>query len=71
VQAISANAKELDDFRSGWLNSIEGEVGVTITMKTARRYTLTNLYNALSLYRENYVTPRATIHQRSSGMMRQ
>jgi hypothetical protein len=54
VEAIAANAKALDDFRTDWLNSIEGQVGVTVTEKTARRYTLTNLYNALSLYREEY-----------------
>jgi len=54
VEAIAANAKALDDFRTGWLNSIEGEVGITITEKTARRYTLTNLYNALNIYREEY-----------------
>ncbi len=52
VQAIAAHAKALDEFRTGWLNSIEGQVGVTVTEKTARRYTLTNLYNALGLYRE-------------------
>ena len=54
VEAIAAAAKQLDDFRTGWLNSIEGQVGVTVTEKAARRYTLTNLYNALALYREEY-----------------
>jgi hypothetical protein len=54
VQAIAAHAKALDDFRTGWLKSIEGQVGVTISEKVANRYTLTNLYNALTLYREKH-----------------
>jgi hypothetical protein len=54
VQAIAAHAKALDDFRTGWLRSIEGQVGITIIEKTANRYTLTNLYNALTIYRAEY-----------------
>jgi hypothetical protein len=54
VKAIAAHAIALDEFRTGWLKSVEGQVGVTISEKVANRYTLTNLYNALTLYREEY-----------------
>ena len=42
----------LVEFRQSWLHP-EG-VGITISEKMVKKRTLTNLYNALTLYRENY-----------------
>ena len=54
VQAIAAAAKYLDDFRTGWLHPPVVEIGVTISEKMLQKRTLTNLYNALTLYREQF-----------------
>ncbi|MCI0398836.1 MAG: class I SAM-dependent DNA methyltransferase [Chloroflexi bacterium] len=54
VLAIAEAARQLDGFRRSWLYPLEAEVGVTIPERTVRQRTLTNLYNALALYRETY-----------------
>jgi type II restriction/modification system DNA methylase subunit YeeA len=54
VQAVSDAAKQLDEFRNAWLNPPAEEIGVTISQRMLERRTLTNLYNALTTYREKY-----------------
>ena len=48
---ISGRANELNGFRESWLHVREGDIGITVSSKTARKFTLTNLYNALNFYR--------------------
>jgi hypothetical protein len=55
VKAISELARRLDDFRNSWLYPPEEEIGITISKKMLDRRTLTNLYNALNIYREKYI----------------
>ena len=50
VIAIAQAAKQLDDFRNEWLNPPTDQIGP----KALSKRTLTNLYNALMLYREEY-----------------
>ena len=52
VKAIAKAAKQLDDFRNEWLNP-KGEQ-FKDSEKALKKRTLTNLYNALTLYREEY-----------------
>lgn len=52
LKAIADQARKLDVFRNHWLNP-EG-IGVTFKESIAKRRTLTNLYNALENYRDNY-----------------
>lgn len=52
VKAITQAAKDLVEFRQSWLHP--NGVGITISAKLVKKRTLTNLYNALTLYRENY-----------------
>jgi hypothetical protein len=54
VQAISDAAKQLDEFRNAWLYPPAEEIGITIGQKMLEKRTLTNLYNALTTYREKY-----------------
>jgi hypothetical protein len=54
VQAIGTAAKQLDGFRNGWLHPPESEIGVTISEKMLQKRTLTNLYNMLTFYREQF-----------------
>jgi hypothetical protein len=49
VTAIAAAAKALDDFRNNWLNPKDTLLQGS---KALQKRTLTNLYNCLSLYRE-------------------
>ncbi len=51
--AIGDAAKCLDEFRTTWLNLPDAKIGVTISQSMLKRRTMTNFYNALSLYREN------------------
>ncbi len=52
VQAITEAAKQLDDFRNEWLNPKGGQYDNS--EKVLKKHTLTNLYNALALYRAEY-----------------
>jgi hypothetical protein len=52
VKAIAEAAKQLDDFRNEWLNP-QGDQFID-SEKALKKRTLTNLYNALALYREEY-----------------
>jgi len=52
VAAIAQAARELVAFRDGWQHPPEEEVGVTISCHQLKKRTLTNLYNALTFYRE-------------------
>ena len=54
VQAIATAAKQLDAMRNGWLHPPAAEIGVTISEKMLQKRTLTNLYNMLTLYREQF-----------------
>ncbi len=54
VQAIAAAAKQLDDFRTEWLNPSSSLYSGSIGEKALQKRTLTNLYNALNLYREQF-----------------
>jgi type II restriction/modification system DNA methylase subunit YeeA len=54
VQAIAAAAKQLDDFRTEWLIPSSSLYSGSIGEKILQKRTLTNLYNALSLYRQQY-----------------
>ncbi len=54
VQAIAAAAKQLDDFRTEWLNPSSSLYSGSIGEKILQKRTLTNLYNALSLYRAQF-----------------
>jgi hypothetical protein len=54
VFAIATAARQLDAFRERWLHPPEDEIGITIPTATVKRLTLTNLYNALALFREKY-----------------
>jgi len=54
VQAIAAAAKLLDNFRTEWLNPSSSLFSGSFSEKILQKRTLTNLYNALSLYREQY-----------------
>ena len=48
--AIAEAAKQLNDFRNEWLNPPTDQIGP----KALSKRTLTNLYNALTLYSEEY-----------------
>ncbi|MCB9134394.1 MAG: class I SAM-dependent DNA methyltransferase [Anaerolineales bacterium] len=52
VFAIAEAARQLDAFRNAWLFPPENEIGVTISESMLKKRTLTNLYNALTDYRE-------------------
>jgi hypothetical protein len=54
VHDIAAAAKQLDDFRTEWLNPSSSLYSGSIGEKILHKRTLTNLYNALSLYREQF-----------------
>jgi hypothetical protein len=54
VSAIATAARQLDAFRERWLHPPEDEIGITIPTATVKRLTLTNLYNALTLFRDQY-----------------
>ena len=49
MQAIAAAAKQLDDFRTEWLNPSSSLYSGSIGEKILQKRTLTNLYNGLSL----------------------
>lgn len=51
VFAIAQAARELNSLRENWLNP--SGVGITISQKQVNKRTLTNLYNALTHYRQN------------------
>lgn len=51
VSAIAQAARQLDEFRTGWLNPPAEDIGVVISPKIVEKRTLTNLYNALGSYR--------------------
>jgi hypothetical protein len=52
VQAISAAAKQLHEERQNWLDGVDlMELGATSNNGMMRERTLTNLYNALNVYR--------------------
>ena len=52
VEAIAEAARQLVALRQGWLHPPQAEIGITISEKMLKKRTLTNLYNALTLYRE-------------------
>ena len=54
IKGISEFAKQLNEFRNDWLYPPEEEIGITISKKMLEKRTLTNLYNALNIYREKY-----------------
>ncbi len=54
VLAIAAAARQLDQFRTAWLNPPAEDIGITIPSHVVNNLTLTNLYNALSLYRSAF-----------------
>lgn len=54
VLAIAAAARQLDQFRTAWLNPPAEDIGTTIPSHVVNNLTLTNLYNALSLYRTTF-----------------
>lgn len=54
VFAIAAAARQLDQFRTAWLNPPAEDIGITIPSHVVNNLTLTNLYNALSLYRSAF-----------------
>jgi type I restriction-modification system DNA methylase subunit len=51
VFAIAEAARQLDQFRTAWLNPPAGDIGTVIPSHVVNNLTLTNLYNALTLYR--------------------
>lgn len=51
VFAIAAAARQLDQFRTAWLNPPAGDIGTVIPSHVVNNLTLTNLYNALTLFR--------------------
>lgn len=51
VLAIAAAARQLDQFRTAWLNPPAGDIGTVIPSHVVNNLTLTNLYNALTLFR--------------------
>jgi len=54
VFAIAAAARQLDQFRTAWLNPPAEDIGTIIPSHVVNNLTLTNLYNALSLYRSAF-----------------
>jgi hypothetical protein len=52
VAAIAEAARRLVAFRQGWLHPPEDKIGVTISESMLKQRTLTNLYNALTIYRQ-------------------
>ena len=53
VHAIAQTARDLVAFRRAWLHPPNSNIGTTISEKQLKKRTLTNLYNALTLYRDN------------------
>jgi type II restriction/modification system DNA methylase subunit YeeA len=53
-QAIAAAAKQLDDFRTEWLNPSSSLYSGSLSKIILQKRTMTNLYNALKLYREQF-----------------
>jgi hypothetical protein len=51
-KTISEAARRLVAFRQSWLHPPEDEIGVTISESMFKQRTLTNLYNALTIYRQ-------------------
>ncbi len=58
VFAIGAAARRLVELRQGWLHPPEEDVGTVISESMLKRRTLTNLYNALGWYREEFRASR-------------
>ncbi len=54
VAAIAQAARELDQFRTAWLNPPPEDIGIVVPERLIKQLTLTNLYNALTLYRDEY-----------------
>lgn len=54
VFAIAEVARQLDQFRSAWLNPPAGNIGTVIPSHVVNRLTLTNLYNSLALFRDEF-----------------
>jgi hypothetical protein len=54
VRAIATAIIQLNDFRNNWLNPPAQEIGVSISKTMLDKITLTNLYNALTIYREQF-----------------
>ncbi|MBP8055090.1 MAG: class I SAM-dependent DNA methyltransferase [Chloroflexi bacterium] len=54
VLAIAAAARQLDQFRTAWLNPPAEDIDTVIPSHIINNLTLTNLYNALTLYRESF-----------------
>lgn len=54
VFAIAAAARQLDQFRTAWLNPPAEDIDTVIPSHIINNLTLTNLYNALTLYRESF-----------------
>jgi len=54
VHAIAQAARQLDEFRTGWLNPPAEDIGIVISPKIVEKRTLTNLYNALGCYRAQF-----------------
>jgi hypothetical protein len=54
VYAIAEVARRLVAFRQAWLNPPEEHIDAIIPSRIIKKLTLTNLYNALNLYRDEY-----------------
>ena len=54
VLVIAEAARQLDQFRTAWLNPPAEDIGITIPSHVVNNLTLTNLYNALTLYRSAF-----------------
>ncbi len=54
VQAIATAAKQLDDFRNGWLHPTGSMFSGPAAEKILQKRTLTDLYNALNFYRSDF-----------------
>lgn len=72
VMAIAAAARRLDQFRTAWLNPPPENIGTTIPSHVLNALTLTNLYNALTLYRTAYkgkLQDRVRWHKETKGII--
>lgn len=54
IKEIAEIAKKLNEFRNSWMCPPKKDVDVIISKATVKKRTLTNLYNDLRLYRNDY-----------------
>jgi len=72
VAAIAQAARDLDQFRTAWLNPPPEDIGAVIPERIVNQLTLTNLYNALTIYREAYkgkIRDRSRWHTAVKGII--